>query len=345
MGLWITRRPATAAGTDSCKKRAYWVSNPTIVAGDCSSLVCAADADADGVCDSDDVCPGGDDNLDADSDGVADFCDPDDDNDGCLDVDDATPFTPNAAPTIELADGIRLWPPDFSYITLSVEDMVVGVMDNCGSPNTSAEVRIQKVVSDEAEDAPGTQDGNTLNDILISADCRSVQLRKERMGGGNGRVYRVTLAITGAGGEISTADYLAGVPRWAWGWNSEAVEDAPLYTVEGNCNLGTNALTTTPGSANRPYSRQNENFNGGLQAYPNPFNKQTTIHFHLPEETLATLIVYDLFGREVVRLAKERLTQGEHQIVWESKNMPDGVYIIRLEANNVSITKKLKLQK
>jgi acetyltransferase-like isoleucine patch superfamily enzyme/V8-like Glu-specific endopeptidase len=57
------------------------------------------DADGDGVCDSNDICPGGDDNADIDGDGVPDFCDacpadnPDDsDGDGVCDSNDICPL-------------------------------------------------------------------------------------------------------------------------------------------------------------------------------------------------------------------------------------------------------------
>lgn len=53
------------------------------------------DADGDGVCDANDVCPGGDDNLDNDVDGTPDFCDDDDDNDGINDNCDTAPFVDN----------------------------------------------------------------------------------------------------------------------------------------------------------------------------------------------------------------------------------------------------------
>jgi FG-GAP-like repeat/Secretion system C-terminal sorting domain len=39
--------------------------------------VSCPDADGDGVCDDDDICPGGDDNIDTDGDGIPDFCDTD----------------------------------------------------------------------------------------------------------------------------------------------------------------------------------------------------------------------------------------------------------------------------
>ncbi|WP_298956262.1 DUF11 domain-containing protein, partial [uncultured Nonlabens sp.] len=47
-----------------------------------------ADSDGDGVLDSADICPGGDDSADNDNDGVPDVCDLDDDNDGILDTED-----------------------------------------------------------------------------------------------------------------------------------------------------------------------------------------------------------------------------------------------------------------
>jgi len=54
------------------------------------------DSDNDGVADSDDVCPGFDDNIDVDADGIPDGCDTliDSDNDGVADSVDSCPFTP-----------------------------------------------------------------------------------------------------------------------------------------------------------------------------------------------------------------------------------------------------------
>jgi hypothetical protein len=56
------------------------------------------DSDGDGVCDTNDICPGGDDAVDGDADGVPDFCDPcpfdnpdDTDGDGVCDTNDVCP--------------------------------------------------------------------------------------------------------------------------------------------------------------------------------------------------------------------------------------------------------------
>lgn len=124
----------------------------------------------------------------------------------------------------------KLWPPDYSYQTFTIEDMKPGLVDDYSGDLNTATIEILSAHSDEAEDAPGTQDGNTLNDIVVGDDCRSIQLRKEKMGGGNGRVYTVRVSIMGDDG-VQQADYIVTVPKWAWGWNSDAVDDGPLYLV------------------------------------------------------------------------------------------------------------------
>ena len=66
--------------------------------------------------------------------------------------------------------------------TFGVTDFVTGVTDSCDTTLGIGSVVIEKVTSDEIENGNG--DGNTLNDIVIAADCKSVQLRSEREGGG-----------------------------------------------------------------------------------------------------------------------------------------------------------------
>ena len=71
------------------------------------------------------------------------------------------------------------------------------------------------------------------------------------------------------------------------------------------------------------------------QNYPNPFNPTTTLRFDLPHAAEVVLVVYDLLGREVLRLKEEYLESGYHQAVWNGRDRrgrqaPSGVYIARL---------------
>ncbi|MCH7496375.1 MAG: M6 family metalloprotease domain-containing protein [Candidatus Marinimicrobia bacterium] len=71
------------------------------------------------------------------------------------------------------------------------------------------------------------------------------------------------------------------------------------------------------------------------QNYPNPFNPSTTIRFELPEATPLTLAIFDILGREVVRLSAGTLEAGYHQVVWNGRTaagreVTTGLYIVRL---------------
>ena len=126
-----------------------------------------------------------------------------------------------------------MWPANHKYKTFNLTDLVASVRDNCGRKVGVGSVRIASVSSDEADDANGAGDGNTTNDIVIAADCKSVQLRAERMGTGNGRVYTVTLKVTDTAGNVATATVKVTVPHAQNG--PAAVDDGPNFTVASSC--------------------------------------------------------------------------------------------------------------
>jgi hypothetical protein len=115
----------------------------------------------------------------------------------------------NPPPSITLNPPITLWPPNHGYHTVTVAQMVQSVRDNCSI--SIDDVVIEMVTSDESDDDLG--DGNTSGDIVIGADCRSVQLRAERDGTGDGRVYTVTLLLRDSGGAVTRAYFEVSVPH------------------------------------------------------------------------------------------------------------------------------------
>lgn len=76
--------------------------------------------------------------------------------------------------------------------------------------------------------------------------------------------------------------------------------------------------------------------------FPNPFNATSRIEFSLPDNGEVQLIIYDLQGREVVRLVDSDKNAGYHKVVWDAANIPSGVYIARLvwagETKNAKLT-------
>jgi parallel beta-helix repeat protein len=83
--------------------------------------------------------------------------------------------------------------------------------------------------------------------------------------------------------------------------------------------------------------------------YPNPFNPRTTIAFDLPEESHVTLIIYDISGREVVRLVDGNLHEGFRHAVWDGRDksgiqVSSGVYLYSIRTSSgFNATKKMVL--
>ena len=82
------------------------------------------------------------------------------------------------------------------------------------------------------------------------------------------------------------------------------------------------------------------------QNYPNPFSPSTARRFELPVASDGTLIVYDLLGREVVRLVDRQLEPGYHRVIWNGKtatgrDVPSGLYIALM--TTPVFTKSIKL--
>lgn len=138
--------------------------------------------------------------------------------------------TDEQAPVITTANK-TMWSPDHTYTTFNVSDLVTSVSDNCDTNIGISSVVIVKVTSDEPDDA--NADGSTINDIAIANDCKSVQLRAERKGDGNGRVYIVTLRVTDSDGNVSTATAKVTVPHAQNG--NPAVDSGVSFTVLSNC--------------------------------------------------------------------------------------------------------------
>ncbi|MBI1939434.1 MAG: T9SS type A sorting domain-containing protein [Ignavibacteriales bacterium] len=81
------------------------------------------------------------------------------------------------------------------------------------------------------------------------------------------------------------------------------------------------------------------------QNYPNPFNPATNIEYNLPNSANVTLKIYNSLGEEVRRLVEEYQQGGKHEVTFDARGLPNGVYFYSLCASAFSQTKKLLLMK
>ena len=160
-------------------------------------------------------------------DGGSDDGDPDDGGESCTGVD---------GPGDDL--GTVLWPPNHKYVDIALSDCAGPAHDSCGGTLPVDQYgTILGVSSDEVEDANGNGDGRTCDDIVISADGKSVKVRAEREGRGDGRVYSVRYAINAPGGTLQSTCHVY-VPHDMSG-NHPVVDSGVHYCVGQGCPPGT----------------------------------------------------------------------------------------------------------
>ncbi len=90
---------------------------------------------------------------------------------------------------------------------------------------------------------------------------------------------------------------------------------------------------------------QQKSENELTQNYPNPFNPTTQISYSIKSAGTVTLRVYDMLGKEVANLVNERKEPGNYSVTFNAADLPSGIYVYKLTANDFTATKKLLLVK
>ncbi len=76
-------------------------------------------------------------------------------------------------------------------------------------------------------------------------------------------------------------------------------------------------------------------------SYPNPFNPRTTVPFHAPENTRATITVYNILGQEILRTGAD-ISAGSHKIqVNLGGRLSQGQYILSVQGDGFSLTRPM----
>ncbi len=83
-----------------------------------------------------------------------------------------------------------------------------------------------------------------------------------------------------------------------------------------------------------------------LNIMPNPCRDRARIHFYLSGRVRVTLKVFDVVGRRIANLINSKLLDpGHHEVLWNTKNQPQGVYFIHFTSQRRTTIKKIVLVK
>ena len=86
------------------------------------------------------------------------------------------------------------------------------------------------------------------------------------------------------------------------------------------------------------------------QNYPNPFNPETKISYALPKDCHVKLTIYNMLGQKINVLVDEHQTAGHKNVHWDGKDykgneVASGIYFFRIEAGNLTQSKKMMILK
>jgi len=200
---------------------------------------------------------------------------------------------------------------------------------------------------------------NNSQNNFTSVRCRSLSNNKSSIG------TRVTLVTTINGNRISQTREIFGQT----GYNAQ--NQLPVHFGTGNSssidsliiewhsslpakqiftNLDVNKFYTIQQGQNiTSVSNENEYIHKEFilnQNYPNPFNPETKISFNLSKGGKINLQVFDISGREIMKVAEDFITAGYYTYIINLDKYPSGIYFYRLiTEDNYADTKKMILIK
>ncbi|MDP8240270.1 MAG: T9SS type A sorting domain-containing protein, partial [Candidatus Hatepunaea meridiana] len=113
----------------------------------------------------------------------------------------------------------------------------------------------------------------------------------------------------------------------------EILSGTPVYQTDSFCVVKLSSVTEPPSEFEI------------VSIYPNPFNSTTRITYSLPMPAKVELKLFDLNGREVVVLINESKQSGIHTANLNAVELPSGLYLLRLNASEQTLTRKIMLIK
>jgi hypothetical protein len=203
---------------------------------------------------------------------------------------------------------------------------IEGVTDADGDPLTYT----YSVTQDENPASGACPDA-----VVLGSGSSDLQVRSERDGNGDGRVYYVhyTATETGALGlSCSGVDSIC-IPNG--GPHARCTDNGQNFSSFGPC-LG--QVQSEAGGITSAITRV------GIKLV-HATSTETAFEYALPADSDVQLGIYDIAGRLVETLENSRQTAGVHRVAWRTGGMAHGIYYYRLRAGAVLISKSLMILK
>ena len=146
-------------------------------------------------------------------------------------------------------------------------------------------------------------------------------------------------------------DFGYGICYWAPDWISTSQFGSPwenqaLFDFDGQLLDAVSVFD----DANVSVQTKNEYSIGGIFNYPNPFNPVTKLRYTIPKNSLVSIIIYDMLGRQVKTLVNQTQDAGYASVIRDATNdygkpVSAGIYLYQIQTGEYIQTKKMVLLK
>jgi flagellar hook assembly protein FlgD len=83
-----------------------------------------------------------------------------------------------------------------------------------------------------------------------------------------------------------------------------------------------------------------------VSIFPNPFNSDTKINFHLRKASTISIKIYNLLGQQVETLISDQYySEGAHSVTFDGTNLPSGTYFCQITSESFNKLYKIVLMK
>ncbi len=122
-----------------------------------------------------------------------------------------------------------------------------------------------------------------------------------------------------------------------------AHDDTTVFMATGNSGVFRRPLLQFINLQSVPVPRLSDELQ--LGCYPNPFSSSSRISYTLAEPDMVSIEVYDILGRKVVALAGDIQGAGQHAVMFDGINLPEGIYYAKLKTSSAQSQIKMILSK
>jgi hypothetical protein len=150
------------------------------------------------------------------------------------------------------------------------------------------------------------------------------------------RFDEVVFEADGIGATSAETDAL-GIGRYFWRVRSEAGGGA-VSTWSAPYVFGVGLV-----SSEEPAGAGEALASGVVRLYPNPARSSAAVRFRLAEPGAVSLVVYDVLGQEVARLADAAYAAGTHEAELDGSALAPGVYVVRFVSGRVATADRLTI--